>query len=274
MYDIIALCDGILPPSDLEDMAQSERIFDYFTYAGHELAVIELCAVKEFENDDKANLMYQTYYGHALSLINAFGIRTAEGLETPITLKQMNALLEGLSVLDNPENQDLVQAHISDTSEDGEIIIARMLADVTEYTFGDIVTWIGTVDVALIEKLQQISETDDVDFDMITRARMIRDKYLSFMQDQKSGPVYEFIIQAKELPVARAAIFRATEDGILAMTSPALIAIELIASEIIAGTRDDMIEINAKAFRLELFPDKDVIDRYISDALEEFTADE
>lgn len=274
MYDIIALCDGILPPSDLEDMAQSEHIFDYFTYAGHELAVIELLAVKEFENDEKTAMMYQTYYAHALSLVNAFGIRTAEGLESPLTLKHLNALLEGLSVLDNPENQDLIQGHVTDTTEDAEYVLAMMLADVTEYTFGEIITWIDSVDIALMDKIKEISETDDVDFDMITRARMIRDKYLSFMQDQKSGPVYQFVINAKELPVARMAVHQATQDMIEEMSNPEMIAIELIAAEIISGTRDELLETSAKAYRFQMFPEKQNIDRYIDEHLEEFLSDD
>ncbi|UKZ10902.1 hypothetical protein CZP2022_179 [Vibrio phage C-ZP2022] len=271
MIDIIALYDGILPPADIEAMVHTENLFDHFTYAAHELSVIELMAVKAFENDDKAQQTYGVYYAHALRLINLFGVRTAEGLDAPLTLRNINVLLEGLSVMDDPDNLDVLQSFVTDETETEEVLLAKIIAELTEAKFGEIVEWIGQVDPALFDKMIEIAEEDSVEFDIISRARLVRDRYLRFMQDQKSGPVYEYVVQVTELPVTRGAVYEAIASQLEEINNATLAAIELVAAEIISGTKDDMLEINAKSARLNLLPQKEIVDRYISEAVEEFT---
>ncbi|QNI21079.1 hypothetical protein [Vibrio phage vB_pir03] len=271
MIDIIALYDGILPPADIEAMVHTEQLFDHFTYAAHELSVIELMAVRAFENDDKAQQTYGVYYAHALKLINLFGVHTAEGLDAPLTLKNLNVLLEGLSVMDDPDNLDVLQSFVTDETETEEVLLAKMIAELTESTFGEIVEWIGQVDPALFDKMIEIAEEDSVEFDIISRGRVIRDRYLSFMQDQKSGPVYEFVTRVTELPVTRAAVYEAIAEALLEINNASLLAIELVAAEIISGTKDDMLEVNARAARLNLLPHQELVDRYIGEVVEEFT---
>ncbi|CAH0448054.1 hypothetical protein SM033_00230 [Vibrio phage vB_VpaM_sm033] len=274
MYDIIALYDGVVAPHDLEEMAKTETLFDHFTYTGHELSIVEVMANKEMENSDMAGITFQTYYAHALRLINAFGITTAEGLASPLTLKQLNQLLEALSIADHVDNRDVLEHIVTDESEDPEIVIARLVAELTEATFGDCVEWIGRVDPALFDKMLEVAEAEDVEFDMINRSRMIRDRYLSLLQDARQGPVYEFVRQVAELPVTRKVVIEAVSAALGDVKEPYLLAHNLVAIEIITGAKDDVLEINAKSLRFDLFPTMDRVDRYIEEVVQEFLEDE
>lgn len=274
MYDIIALYDGVGSESDLEEMAKTETLFDHFTYTGHELSIIEVMANKEMENSDMFGITYQTYYAHALRLINAFGITTAEGLASPLTLKQLNQMLEALSLIDNVDNRDLLESLVTDDAEDPEYIIAQFIAEITEARFGDCIEWIGSVDPALMDKLLDMAENEDVEFDVISRTRQIRDAYLRLLQDARSGPMYEFVRQQTELPITRKVILDSVSHLIPDLSSDYLIAHELVAVEVIAGAKDEVLELNAKQLRFDLMPMKDRVDRYIEEIVQEFLDDE
>ncbi|AXH70832.1 hypothetical protein [Vibrio phage BONAISHI] len=275
MYDTIGLYDGLIKPADLEAIVKAETLFQNTGYHHHEYPLLEVLAIKDFENDEKASQTYNIYYEHVDTAIMLFGVKLHRNQDVENTLVEMVEILDALLSLDDPDQAEVINESISNEVSDPIMILALILSEFTELQTMKLVTMMESVDDSLINALKKIVVNPDLHEDILMETARIRKDYLTFIGDVKEGPVYDYVKNVQELPVPFDIAMMGIGEQIQQVYDPATVAYELYSLSILSGLEKDAIVEKAMAVAWELDSDRYAeIEMHLRKRHEEFMAHE
>lgn len=275
MLDILSAYEGILTPEDLNSIYESQRLLTHLHYENHTLALTEILSVREFENNDKADITFNTMHFHIAKVIGLFGIELADDTSDDMPLHAMNKILEGLSALDDPANQDLLDSFAQEELGDYTFGFCELLAEITDTTAGNLVDYIESVDPALIFRIRELGNQTLVELSSFEQSKEIKMNILTLLQDQKSGPLYEYATSLANVPVVKQTLVEALLPSLRELDRNYDLAMSLLGMSILMGVKKDHMIDSAIALREELFFDKSgEIDVIIQNIHGEFMSDE
>jgi hypothetical protein len=256
MLDVIGLYDGLIKPADLAAIVSANELFEQSGYHNHELPIIETTAIREMENDDKAATIYQIFYDHVDACIMEFGIVLNRDSDEKISLTAMVELLTALLSLDDPSLRDFIAENLDRESDDPAYIIADLLTEFMEKDLMSIYVLFSSVDVALIDKLQELVGDPDLHADLVAQHAAIRERYLNFIKDDKVGIVYEHATRLVTLPASIESTMIHLAEKLDSVFDPVVLAREVYGLTILAGFKDDELLDRAVRALNDHLPDK------------------
>lgn len=241
MLDIIALYDGIIKPDELAAIVEANTIFEQSGYSNHELQLVEITAIRDLENDDKAALIFSVFYEHLDTCLMEFGIRVKRDDTTTVPLSIMVELLSAMLSLDDPDNRTIVSEALDRESSDTIYTLADLLSEFVPYPTMEIYTWLETVDDSIITAIHKMAGDPDLHEDLTALHNDIRDRYLKFVGEKRIGIVYETAQRLITLPASLNTIMEEITPTLEQYSDPDTIAFEIYSLVLLSGHKDDIV---------------------------------
>lgn len=270
MNDYILALAGFFNELDQENLLRAEALFVHLDYHRHELPLDNAMALVEFENDDKAQLLYRTYYSSARDILAEFGV-VIQTEDTPPQLGFMLDMLETLIALERPEHNELIMSVLS-TDDEAAMIFAELAEEFTEHSRMDIFAQLAEVEPALINLLRNRSnDAEQVAISLGNTAEILA-RLRAWVQLDES-PLRPFLITVNTLPVGLDLAMDKTRDAIVAATGNTAKVQAIVGLAIMAEVPDEEMEARCLALRYEIFDGQAAqLDRLITAYVEEVLA--
>jgi hypothetical protein len=185
---------GILPEERLALFILAETTLQQQGVTDHTLD-IEQIDVSGTDINQVYEILIATYQEYLIDITDKLGIGFSE--EYPPSLEEHIAIVNGLSVLEDGENLDVIAMEL-DPDEDGEVSLARVLSEVTELTEHRLLECIESVEASTINALMALYTPELIADPM---AAVAAQRYRQYMGERRNGLMFEFIKERGQLPL-------------------------------------------------------------------------
>lgn len=258
MLDIIGLYDGLLKTDDLEAIVHAIKVFEASGYQNHELQMVEITAIKDLENDNKAEMMYQLFYEHVDTCLMEFGIRVNREGDEAVSLNFMVEMLDAMLGLDDPEMRDFIAEALDDTNDDPAYVLADLLSEFMDQEIMEIYTALTSVDISLIQNLRKLVGDPDLHEDTVELQNQIRGRYLGFVKENRNGLVYQIATRLLQLPASRNTIMEEISEQLSMIRDADVIAFEVFSLALLSGSTKETVLDDATHMVNEYVPENEM----------------
>lgn len=200
MKDLLPLLEGVVTPSDYENIMRAETLFDRLEYTEHQKFFTDIFSQEgQIGYTQMGEMIYGLYEQTVDDILISMGVTVAD--RDDCRLLYLNDILELMLQIEDPDNMDVISAALVDDEDDPINNLSAMLSELGPQNIEYYAMRFESVDPALFSRIKMQSGSMDLTADASMESRAIAQAVKKFQGNYPMGPVYRHLLKQTSFPV-------------------------------------------------------------------------